>query len=352
MEYAIEAGIDYFGYVWYSSDMRAARDFHTTSKYKNDVKLCAVFDGNAIGKKYAREEMAVLLKEEYYMTVLDGRPLMYYFGASGNISAIADDIEYYRGLCVTLGLPAPFAVVMNLGASESFGAYADAVSNYAIFGSKGVTFRELMNIGIRTWNNHAADQMQFVPTVTTGWHNGPRIDNPVTWTKPNADSWVEYATDAEIQEHMENALWYMQQQKNSLFTMANTVMIYAWNEHDEGGWICPTLAVDENGNQLYNEDGSKKINDGRIQAVKAAIEKYKNGEALAAVEDTSSEASATPMPTATAQPTDSVDNPSESGNTWIWFVIGGVVVVAVAAVVVVTVVKKKKSGENADEPKE
>lgn len=82
------------------------------------------------------------------------------------------------------------------------------------------------------------------------------------------------------------------------------------------------------------------------------MKSIKNGEALAAVEDTSSEASATPMPTATAQPTDSVDNPSESGNTWIWFVIGGVVVVAVAAVVVVTVVKKKKSGENADEPKE
>ena len=353
MEYAIEAGIDYFGYVWYNSDMRAARDFHTTSKYKNDVKLCAIFDGNAIGKKYAREEMAVLLKEDYYMTVMDGRPLMYYFGESGNISAIADDIEYYRGLCVTLGIPAPFAVVMSLGASESFSAYADAVSNYAIGGAGGISFRESMNNAVKTWDKHAADQMQFVPTVTTGWHNGPRIDNPVTWTKPGADSWVEYATDAEIQEHMENALWYMQQQKNSLFTMANTVMIYAWNEHDEGGWICPTLAVDENGNQLYNEDGSKKINDGRIQAVKAAITKYKNGEALAAIGDIGGDASATPEATVTAKPTEPVQNQSsDGGKTWIWFVVGGVVVVAAAAVVVVLVIKKKKAGGSAEEPKE
>jgi hypothetical protein len=21
---------------------------------------------------------------------------------------------------------------------------------------------------------------------------------------------------------------------------ANTVIVYAWNEHDEGGWLCPT----------------------------------------------------------------------------------------------------------------
>ncbi len=354
MEYAIEAGIDYFAYVWYNSDMRDARDFHTTSKYKNDVKLCAVFDGNAIGKDYARKEMATLLKEDYYMTVLDGRPLMYYFGDSGNIGGIAEDIEYYRGLCATLGIPEPFAVVMNLGASESYSAYADAVSNYAIGGSNGVSFKELMNNAVKTWNNHAADQMQFVPTVTTGWHNGPRIDNPVTWTKPGADSWAEYGTDAEIQEHMENALWYMQQTKNTLFTMANTVIIYAWNEHDEGGWICPTLAVDENGNQLYNEDGSKKINDGRIQAVKAAIEKYKNGGELEQIENMDTLVTSTPTSAVTAKPTDSnaVQQDSGSGNTWIWFVVGGVVVAAVVVAVVVIAVKKKKNPDTTENPKE
>lgn len=349
MEYAIEAGIDYFAYVWYDSDMKAARKFHTTSKYKNDVKLCAVFDGNAIGRNYARKEMAELLKEEYYMTVLNGRPLMYYFGDSGNISTIKQDIEYYRGLCTTLGIPAPFAVVMNLGASESFNAYADAISNYAISASGGISFRELMNNAVKTWDAHAADQMQFVPTVTAGWHTGPRIDNPVTWTKPGANSWAEYGTDAEIQEHMENALSYMQQPAKKLFTMANTVIIYAWNEHDEGGWICPTLAVDENGNQLYNEDGSKKINDGHIQAVKAAIAKYKD-EALDAPDNT--DTSATPAPTITDKPTDPVDETKPSGNTWIWFVIGGVAAAAVIAAVVVVAVKKKKSGEDAGEPKE
>lgn len=63
----------------------------------------------------------------------------------------------------------------------------------------------------------------------------------------------------------------MKKEENKASTLANTLIIYAWNEHDEGGWICPTLAVDENGNQLYNEDGSKKLNESRIQAVERAI---------------------------------------------------------------------------------
>ena len=99
MEYAIDAGIDYFAYVWYEGSMGIARDFHTKSKYKTQVKMCAVMDGNAIGKQYAHKEMLTLLKEDYYMTVLGGRPLMYYFGTSGNIKAIGEDIKYYRRVC-------------------------------------------------------------------------------------------------------------------------------------------------------------------------------------------------------------------------------------------------------------
>ena len=60
---------------------------HTQSKYRNDVKMCAYLDGNAINKEYARKDMETLFKEDYYMTVLGGRPLMYYFGTSNNLIA-------------------------------------------------------------------------------------------------------------------------------------------------------------------------------------------------------------------------------------------------------------------------
>jgi hypothetical protein len=36
---------------------------------------------------------------------------------------------------------------------------------------------------------------------------------------------------------------------------SRAILIYAWNEHDEGGWLCPTI----------NEDGS--TNDSRMEAL-------------------------------------------------------------------------------------
>ena len=51
--------------------------------------------------------------------------------------------------------------------------------------------------------------------------------------------------------------------------------MYAWNEHDEGGWICPTIAVDEEGRQIFDKNGNPLINRERIDAVKKVTSKYK-----------------------------------------------------------------------------
>ena len=40
------------------------------------------------------------------------------------------------------------------------------------------------------------------------------------------------------------------------------------------------IAVDKNGDQLYNPDGSKRINDERIEAVRHAFEDFEKGERL------------------------------------------------------------------------
>ena len=60
-------------------------------------------------------------------------------------------------------------------------------------------------------------------------------------------------------------------EKNFNSTKSNTCIIYAWNEHDEGGWICPTIAVDENGNRLFDENGNGLIDTSRIDAIKKII---------------------------------------------------------------------------------
>lgn len=275
MEYAMYAGIDYFAYVWYKDNMKSAREFHTQSKYRDNVKMCACFDGNAINQAYARKEMKTLLKQSYYMTVLDGRPLMFYFASNNNLENIMNDVVYYRQLAEDIGVKEPFAVILNLSASAAKYSGADAGGSYAIGGSS--SYKDLTVAAENLWSSYLNNKFQFVPPVTAGWQPEPRYINPVSWTSVSNGNWAQYATERELTEHIAYSLSYMQHESVMPYTKANTVLMYAWNEHDEGGWICPTIAVDSNGKQLFNENGTPKINEKRINAVKAAIDFYKAG---------------------------------------------------------------------------
>ena len=311
MEYAIEAGIDYFAYVWYKDDMRMARDFHLNSKYKNQVKICPCLDGNAIGHEYARIEICKLFSEECCMTVLGGRPLMYYFSGG---QAVADDIQYYRAYCEKKGIPAPYAVIMTSDPVGSYNIYGDATSSYAVGGSNGQSYVSLTKAAQTRWESWRATGKQYVPDLTAGWHDVTRWENPVSWTTSSASSWAEYATPEEIAAHVKNTLDYMQKPDIQKQTAANTMLIYAWNEHDEGGWLCPTIEVDENGKQVKNADGTAKINDTRIKAVgKAVTEWYAEHPNLATPAPTEAPTTApTAAPDATNAP-QATEEPKKSG---------------------------------------
>jgi hypothetical protein len=78
--------------------------------------------------------------------------------------------------------------------------------------------------------------------VTTGWDNRPRSLYPQSWNNNQpvaSNAWVQKATPAEIGTNLQNALNWVQ--NNQLTADANTVLMYAWNEFDEGGWMTPTL---------------------------------------------------------------------------------------------------------------
>jgi hypothetical protein len=55
-------------------------------------------------------------------------------------------------------------------------------------------------------------------------------------------AWAETATPEEIAAHVQRAIEWTGQHRS--ITPANTIIIYAWNEHDEGGWLCPTWRAD------------------------------------------------------------------------------------------------------------
>ena len=273
MQYAMQAGLDYFAYVWYAAPMNKARLFHQASRYKNDIKLCSIFEERALGDETVRAEVRSLIADGLWQTVQGGRPLMYYFVQT---PAVPEEIAYYRQMCAEIGVPEPFAVVMPGMTKDAKAMDAEAISDYAMFGTNGAPFSKLVSSAEMMWKRTTRDGGQIVPLVTTGWHNGPRIQNPVSWTKPGAESWVQYPQPGEIGEHLSRALaWVNDDEAGIPVTLANTLLIYAWNEHDEGGWLCPTIAVDEHGNQLYEADGTPKLDTQRIAEVGAVLKAYK-----------------------------------------------------------------------------
>ena len=327
MEYAIEAGIDYFAFYWYTDSMQKARQFYKTSKYNDKVKMCVMLAGST-NDADQHNEIAELLQQEYYMTVLGGRPLMYY---DCDYQTAKNEIAYYRRLCKKLGIPEPYAVCTKANSKDAEKAVADAIGDYAVSNeSLNISYFELTKKAEKRWLEHQRNANQYVPIVTTGYHLLPRYKNPVFWMTIETDKVAEYATSEEIGTHLTNALNYMQKPEVVSKTKANTVLMYAWNEHDEGGWICPTIKVDENGNQMYGTNGEKLVDTSRIEAVRKAIDAFKAKYAHTLAE----------KPTTPGEKPGTTQN---NNNIWIYFGVGGAVLLIGAAVAIVVVVKKKNN---------
>ena len=54
------------------------------------------------------------------------------------------------------------------------------------------------------------------------------------------------ATPEQIASHVQDAINWTQENRD--INTSGTIIIYAWNEYDEGGWLCPTLSPDGSSN--------------------------------------------------------------------------------------------------------
>ncbi|MFI1092336.1 hypothetical protein [Streptomyces sp. NPDC020917] len=261
IHYAAAAGIDYWAFVYYPQEPLAqGRELYLSSAYKDDVNWCAIADGNFLSAFDANlAELASHFGETNYQKVLSGRPLVYFFSAP-----TADQVTKMRAKATEAGVPDPYIVVMGWTA-PSAGALktavgADAVSRYATGAGNGAAYSSLAASETAQWSDYATAAGQVVPTVTTGWDERPRYDYPVSW-EPDystfANSWAQQATPGEIATHLGGAVsWSNTHTAN---TPANTVLIYAWNEFDEGGWICPTLAEIQNSGRPLRLDAIASV---------------------------------------------------------------------------------------------
>ena len=242
--YAAAAGLDYWAFVWYPANtgLDQSRKLYKTSKYRQSINYCLLIEAGNWFTNISADSIVSDFKSDTYQKVLDNRPLLYLLGYSG---ILKKDVDTLRARTIRAGLGTPYIVEMRVdGVMTTVSTLGlDAFSLYATsWLNGGITYDSLANTDIVQWNYTGVSLgIGTVPHVTTGWDKRPRHDHNVSWEgDPGANAWVQQATPAELIYHINEAKnWNATHPATG---SANTVIIYAWNEFDEGGWICPTLS--------------------------------------------------------------------------------------------------------------
>jgi hypothetical protein len=256
IDYAEQAGLDYWAFVLYpdSSPLSVALKNYLKSGSRKKINFSIILMNSQLFAKdeanwiKERDRAIALLKEPGYQTVLNNRPLVFVFELSENYVRFDD----FRNSATKAGLN-PYYVYMGWSPAYDFDQQSpkgfDAVSAYA-YAYKNSTsnvskipFLNLVKLVEDWWmdaKSSASSQIKYVPFVTTGWDPSPRRDNPVPWITPLDPKSIfpQTASPDEIADHLQKALGFVRE--NSNLCQANAVIIYAWNEFDEGGWLAPT----------------------------------------------------------------------------------------------------------------
>ena len=256
IQFAKQAGIDYFAFDYYperpgDNDLSVSRSLYQSSKYKNAVNWCAL-----LCYFYNFEEDVPKLieqfKEENYQKVLNGRPLLYFFYVTREH---LNFITKLRELTAQAGVPDPYIVALSTSASavaDLKELKMDAFSQYFTYGENGIAYKDYAANESKGWERYKETGTQVIPWVSTSWDKRPMADHVPSWETSNPASphmYSEQGTPEQIAEQLGKAIDWCETNKET--TVANAILIYAWNEFAEGGWIEPTYEeLRDNGRPL------------------------------------------------------------------------------------------------------
>jgi hypothetical protein len=189
------------------------------------------------------------VKQPTYQKVLGHRPLIFLFGTNlfvpdfGSVADTARAIAYLRQEIINAGYSNPYIVGMDFSPKDPIvnAIGLDAISAYSApdFGpatfEQGRPYSDLAAANVRFREKAQAAGYKVVPVVNTGWDRRPH------WTDAEEAHkiWYYPATPDEIANNVQSAVDWVK--NNPQTDDSRTILIYAWNEFSEGGWLAPTL---------------------------------------------------------------------------------------------------------------
>lgn len=256
IDFAADAGLDYWAFLIYpaASPQSVALSQYLRSGKRGRINFCMILHGSFGVKpelwEKERDRMVALLSEPGYQRTPDGRPLVYSFYILYERAFPNERWDDFRRAAAEAGHN-PYYVYMGWKPPQDYTVMSsrhgfDAVSAYAHGGAQR-TFAELVqSLENEKWAAASKAGVPYIPLVTTGWDKHPRKDNPVSWELDQdyhkQEVFPSRATPEEIVAHLKRAFAFVAE--NPKTSPARTVILYAWNEYDEGGWLAPTRGSD------------------------------------------------------------------------------------------------------------
>lgn len=256
IEYAKRAGLDYWAYCFY--DRRTSFDsynyginLHLNSTVSDGPKIAAIIQGEhfsgAQGWDGFTDNLVRLFENDKYQKVAGKRPLVFIF----SVDNFNKEFEYYdksakaldhlREKTVRMGLGQPYIVAQNVSGEvvhlgfDAFGAYT--ANGTGPFLERPYT--TLMQSNIDYWESIKAEGRRVVPLINAGWDPRPRLNHPVYGKWYRSMPWYAQPTPEQLAHHVHIGIDWIR--NNPGCSAEDILLIYAWNEYDEGGWLAPTL---------------------------------------------------------------------------------------------------------------
>ena len=253
LRFALDAGIDYFAYVWYGEEgsrncepkgpnscshkvyeLTYARKMHLKSALREKLHLCAIAGAHPFTENDIRE-LVLAMREPFYEKI-DGKPLLYVFNGRR-----MDFIEAVRKMCAALQVTEPFVVPLMTGMIDPVEdcSGVDALSAYTCEKSGIDTYKELSDTVIAENESRRQTGMPVIPLYSTGWDPSPRVEHPCPWYGYPNVQYTKFASEEELLEGADALVSWIREKAAAQF--AGHILSFAWNEFEEGGIICPVM---------------------------------------------------------------------------------------------------------------
>jgi hypothetical protein len=266
--YARKAGLDYWAFVYYDANSWPDADKYNygwkrylASEHRCEINFCLILQGGHLGSaddwQNTVKRLIGFLSEPTYQKVLGDRPLVYMFYVQeferifGPGEKSKDAINVMRERAIRSGLGQPYLVAQVFDAAEG-ASYVerlgfDAIGAYSKHNAPGYTeqreypYNALAKINRDFWNECKDLNKEVVPLVNAGWDVRPRWHDTelMRQYKGQQRPYFTQPRPLEFAEHLQSAINWVAANKTA--ARSEAILIYSWNETDEGGWLVPTV---------------------------------------------------------------------------------------------------------------